>query len=458
MGRMDSGSAVGREVRPLVSLAVPIVIGLAATTLVSATDTVMIAPLGTTPLAAVALTTSAALPFVAALYGLLSVVGVKVAQSFGARQPKAIAGQIRAGLAVGLGASLAAVAVLTGLLFLLPWLGQPAAVLEIVTPYWLSMSILLVPFALLVVFKQFYDAIGRPWLGVAFAFLAVVANVPLNLLLIYGAFGLPGLGLLGSGIASVLSETIALAAAYLYWRRAKPVRRMRVRVPVTRSHVGRTVLDGLPLGIAYIGETGAFAVAGLMLGWLGATALAANQVVMTLADIVYMLPLGLAAAVAIRIGQAEGAGEKARLRPIAVAALAVVVGWMGLVTLAIVLGGRSYAALLSDDPAVVAIAASIFVVVAVMQIADGVQSTALGALRGLMDTTWPSVMSLIVYWLVALPASYIAAFVLDWGPAGIWAGFASGLTIAAIALVVRLARMTRAGAPRPRTGDHPAGG
>lgn len=443
IGKGTGRASLVGEIRPLVGLAVPIVIGLAATTLISATDTVMVAPLGTTALAAAALTTSALLPFVAAIYGLLSVVGVGIAQAFGAGSPRDISRLVRAGLAVALGVSLLSVVVLALVFAGLPLMGQPPEVLAILSGYWVAMSILLVPFALLVVFKQLFDAIGRPWLGVGIAFIAVIANVPLNVLLIYGAFGLPGLGLTGSGIASVLSETLALAAAYLYWRRAKPTRRMRVRVPVTRVHVGRTARDGLPLGIAYIGETGAFAFAGLMLGWLGATALAANQVVNTLADIVYMLPLGMAAAVSIRIGQARGAGAEERLRPIAFAALLVVVGWMGLVTVAIVAGGSRFAGLLTDDPAVIAIATSVFVVVALMQIADGVQSTALGALRGLMDTTWPSVMSLIVYWLVALPCSYVAGIHLGYGAVGIWAGFAFGLTLAAIALVARLVRLTR---------------
>jgi MATE family multidrug resistance protein len=261
--------------------------------------------------------------------------------------------------------------------------------------------------------------------------------------LIYGPGPLPALGLAGAGIASLVSESVGFLAAYLYWRHARSTRRLRIRAPVTRVEIARIGAEGAPLGLMYAAETGAYALAGLMIGWFGAAALAANQVVNSVGAILYMLPLGMAGAVAIRVGQAKGAGEAARLRPIAFAALGVVTGWMLVVTLALALSRHAIADAIAPDPKVAAIAATLFIVTALMQVADGLQSTALGALRGLMDLKWPTMVSLIAYWLIALPAAYGFAFILGLGPAGVWAGFAAGLAIAAVALPLRFLSLTR---------------
>lgn len=436
-------AAAWAEAPRLISLALPLVIGLAAANVIGLTDTLMVAPLGAAPLGAVGLTSSVIIIAYAAIYGALSTIGIGVAQAHGARATGRIAGLVRNGLALGLmvGATGTALVLLAGLA--LPYLGQPAEVIAVIAPYWVAMALLLIPFSLLIVMKQLFDSIDRPWLGVGFAFLATGVNVPLNWVLIYGPGPLPALGLTGAGIASLVSESVGFGAAYLYWRRARSTRRLRIRAPVTRAEVARIGGEGAPLGLMYAAETGAYALAGMMIGWFGAAALAANQVVSAVGGLLYMLPLGMAGAVAIRVGQAKGAGQAARLRSIAFAALGLVTGWMLMVTLALALARHAIADAIAPDPQVAAIAATLFIVTALMQVADGLQSTALGALRGLMDLKWPTIVSLIAYWLIALPAAYGFAFLLGLGPAGVWAGFAAGLAIAAVALPLRFLALTR---------------
>jgi len=242
-------ASVLRELPPLLRLAIPLVIGLSATTLISMTDTLFLAPLGEAPLGAVALTSSVAMIFYASIYGALSVVGVNVAHAYGAGDTRAIAREVRTGLAfaarLGCGGAIA----MALAQFLLPHVGQPAAVLAILPGYWLCTAALLIPFALLIVLKGLFDAIGRPWLGVAFAFLGVALNVPLNAMLIYGFGPLPPLGLLGAGIASLTAETFAFGAGFLYWRRARAMRRMRIRATVTTRDLAAVARDGGPLGL-----------------------------------------------------------------------------------------------------------------------------------------------------------------------------------------------------------------
>lgn len=444
---MTAMRAAWREAGPLMGLATPLVIGLAASTLLGVTDTLMLAPLGEDVLGAVSLTSSLITVFYAAIYGALAVLGVGVAEAHGARAPRKIAAIVRNGFALAFAIGALGAVLMALLFFALPSVGQPPSVLAIIAPYWMAMAGLLIPFALLLVLKQMFESIERPWTGMAFAFLAVAINIPLNYVLIYGAFGAPALGLAGAGLASLIAETIAFLAALAFWRRARSTRRLRVRAAVTADEVSALAREGAPLGFLYASETAALACAGVMLGWFGATALAANQVAGAVGSVLFMLPLGMAGAVAIRLGQAKGAGAQSRLRPIAIAAMVLVTLWTLGVTIALLALANPIAHAIAPTKEVAALATGMLLVVAVMQVGDGLQSTALGALRGVRDTTWASLVSLGTYWLVSLPLAYWAAFEAEVGPTGIWIGFGAGLAIAAAALPVRFFWITRA-APR----------
>ena len=435
----DARPRATAEVMPILRLSLPIVAGLAASTLIGVVDTIMIAPLGTVPLAAASLTTAVIIIFYSALYGFLSAVGVEAAHRYGAGDADGVARALRAGLFLALSAGVAGAVTMAGVFLILPAIGQPPEVLEILGPYWLAMSGLLVPFTFLLAIGKVLNAIDRPWTAAGFAFAGVVLNVPLNYLLIWGIGGWEGLGLVGAGLASVISETAALSLAVVWLGRSGLLVRREQQPGLAR----RLAKDGLPLGIGYTGEGAAFAVVGLMLGWFGAVALAANQIVQAVGGVLYMLPLGMAAATTIRVGQAIGADERARLRPVATAAMGLVAGWMALVMAALILFGGVVAAALSDDPEVVALATAMFVIVALIQVADGIQATALGALRGATDFRWPTIFTLVCYWTLALPFAALLGFAAGLGPLGVWAGYGAGIVLAAVVLPMRFWRLTR---------------
>jgi MATE family multidrug resistance protein len=270
----------------------------------------------------------------------------------------------------------------------------------------------------------------------------VAINVPLNYALIWGIGPFPQLGLTGAGLASFLAEALALGAALLWWRYAKSMRRLRLRRPVDRREIGLTLREGAPLGAMYLVETASGSVATLMIGAFGTVALAGNQVAQSIGSLLYMLPLGVAGAVAIRIAQERGAGNAGALRPIALAAVSVAMLWLVPAALVFTFRGEAIARLIIDDPEVIALAAMIFLAFAPMQISDAVQSAMLGALRGLSDTAWPAAVSAIAYWPVALPLGWMLAHWGGMGPAGIWAGFILALAGAGTALTIRFWRKT----------------
>lgn len=432
-----------REVPAVANLALPIVLGLAASTLLGVTDSVIVAQLGPAPLAVVGLTSAAALIGYSAIYGLLSALSVRIGLAQGARQGRRIASVLRNGLALAAGVGAASAALMGAGFFLLPLLGQPPEVLALAGPYWAAVSVVMLPYAVLTAFKFAFEATGRPWLGTFFAFLGVVLNVPLTYVLTFGPGPLPALGLLGAGLASLLAESLALVAAWAWWRRARSLRRLRLRRPLQSREIRDTFREGAPLGLLYVTETVAMAAAVALIGTFGTTALAANQVTQSVGGLLYMLPLGIAGAVAIRVAQEKGAGRVAALRPVGFAAIGLALAWLLASALLLLLGGDWIARLITPDPEVAALAATLFVVLAGLQIADGLQSTALGALRGLSDTAWPAWVTLGTHWLLALPLAWAFSTALGWGPAGVWSGYGIALGCAGIALVARFLWRTR---------------
>ena len=422
------------EIRPLISLATPLVVGLTISTSMMLVDTAMLGPLGELPLAAVSLTTSVLIIFFAGLYGFVGPVGLLAGRAFGANEPANVGRVARHAALLCAGFSVAGMCLMASVLWLLPYLGQPREVLAIITPYWLCISVTLIPFTLSMVAKSLLDAVDRPWLGVMLVAIPVLLNIFFNWLFIYGNWGFPQLGLFGAGIATLTAQLIGMVIIWLFIRLHPMFRAWWQSPGIAVEDARRHWHEGLPMSIQYLLEGGAVALAGLMIGQFGATALAGNQIALSVGATMYMFPLGLAAAVSIRISQTIGAKEMSRVAPIGVTGLGVVTAWMLILAITFLLGGAAIARLFVDDAAVIAAAASIFFVFGIMQLMDGVQSVSLGALRGMLDNVWPTRVSLVAYWLLALPLAWLIAFQFGVGAAGVWAGFATGLAVAAVAL------------------------
>lgn len=437
------------EAPPVLRLSVPIVAGLVASTLPGLVETFMLGPLGAVPLAAASLTASVVLMALTMLYGFLGPVSLLAAHARGAGDVSRIAEVVRHGLVLALLASIATAGALMALLAALPLLDQPTEVLKVLTPYWVLMTLGLVPTAIVLVYKLALDAIDRAWTGVVLMLVPSLLVVPLNAIFIYGYGAVPPLGLTGAGIAGLLAQCIGLVVTVLYCHSRPRLAPYLARTPWRRDAFRAHLREGYPMAIQYLLEGGSVAVLGFVIGWLGATALAANQIVSSVANAIYMLPLGMSGAVSIRIAQAIGQGSRQRIGAIGAAAVGLVTLWSVTFTLFLIFAGADVARLFVDDPAVVQATAAMFVSVGLMQVFDGVQSVSLGALRGLLDNRWPARTSLIAYWLVALPLGYVFGIPCGWGGAGVWAGFALGIALAAVLLLARFVRLARLAAPTP---------
>jgi MATE family multidrug resistance protein len=210
----------------------------------------------------------------------------------------------------------------------------------------------------------------------------------------------------------------------------------------------RLVALGLPISGAFALEYGLFAVAGLMMGWIGTAELAAHQIAFQVASILFMVPFGISMAATVRVGQALGRGDTAAMRRAGFAAIGLAFAFEAVMTILIAVFRSHVPALFvaSGDPAnaaVMAIAAKLLLVGVTFFILDGVQSVAAGSLRGLNDTRVPLAFAALSFWVIGLPVAYALGFLTPLGAIGIWAGLTIGLATFAVLLVTRFERLTR---------------
>ena len=200
---------------------------------------------------------------------------------------------------------------------------------------------------------------------------------------------------------------------------------------------------GIPAGLQFVFEVGAFGFSAVMMGWMGANVQAAHQIAINLASISYMAASGLAAAASIRVGNQLGKKDVATMRKAAQTLQAMVIAFMGFCALIFVLGNEALPSLYIDDPEVISIASLLMIFAALFQLSDGVQVVGLGALRGMKDVKTPTIFTFIAYWVIALPLGYFLTFVLDYGPSGIWFALSLGLTVSAVLVFFRFQKKSK---------------
>jgi MATE family multidrug resistance protein len=439
-------SAYLKEARTTLALALPIVVGQVSQMLIGVTDSIMIGRLGAVPLAASAFANGVFSVFYVVGLGLLLPVAVLVSREHGAGDDRAGGRWLQHGVILTLIACVAEIAAMLALTIAFDRMGQPPEVLASVYPYYGLIAASILPVLVFQVFRQFAEALGRPWVPMCIMLAGVVLNVVLNWILIYGNLGSPALGLAGAGWATLASRA-AIVVGIVAWLRRRHV--FRIAWPETWIHgleawrFKEMLRIGLPAAGMLFFEVAAFLMAALMMGWLGAVALAAHQIALSCAGFVFMFPLGLSMAVGMRVSKAVGEGRADLARPIAGGALMMTIVMMCISALVFALIGPWLAAGFVDDPVVVELAARLLVVAAIFQLFDGAQVIGSGSLRGLTDVRMPAAITFLAYWLLAIPGGYFLALHTSLGAVGVWIGLAAGLAIAAILLAWRFLFLTR---------------
>ncbi|MBD2769998.1 MATE family efflux transporter [Hymenobacter sp. BT664] len=414
--------------------------------LVNFVDSVIVGHIGKVPLAAVGVGVSTTSVLLVLGVGLSMGSVPLVAAADGRRNlpelGRLLVASVWTNALVGLG--LAGLGQLVPLL--LPLLGQPPEVVVLAGPWVRVISLSLFPLMVFQGFRMFAEGLGLTRQAMWLSVLGNVLNGLLCYALVYGRWGAPELGLMGSAWATLLARTLMAGAMAAYVLRAPRLRAERAAVASwwAAGPTIRRIADlGMPIGVQMALEVGAFGLSLLMAGWLGVTPEAAHKVAIDVASMTYMAASGIAAAATIRVGNLRGAGDLPAARRAGFAAYWLTFAFMGIMGLLLISTRHVVPYIYISDPQVVAQAATLLLIAALFQVSDGLQVVGLGALRGLEDVKVPSVVALLAYWVVALPVGYFLGFKLHLGAPGVWTGLLVGLTIVAIVLLLRFRRQTR---------------
>jgi MATE family multidrug resistance protein len=429
------------DLEALVRLAFPVAVVQVGMLSMGVVDTIMVGRASALDLAAVAI--GHLYFFGVAVFGMgvLYSLDPVISQSVGAGDAVGVARGIQRGFVLALGLSVIAMLLLipAGPFFRVT--GQPAEVVPTAGRYAHALIAGVLPFYGFIVLRQSLQAMGHVRAILLVVVVANLVNAGLNWVLIYGNLGLPALGAVGSAWATSIARwfmmVALLATGWPLLRRY--LRPMRGDAWAARP-LARLLRVGAPVGAQQWLEFGVFGAAGLLMGLLGAVALASHQVALQLAALTFMIPVGVAQATSVLVGHAVGRGDPAAARRAAGAGLVTGVGVMTVTALAFLLFPEAIARAFSPDPSVLAVAVVLLPIAGVFQVFDGVQVVAAGALRGVADTRVPMLINLVGFWVIGLPVSAWLGMGLDTGPAGIWWGLAIGIGVVAVLLAFRVRR------------------
>lgn len=435
-----------QEYKALTRLGLPIMIGQVGLTFQNFADNVMVGRHSTAELAAAGFVNGLfLLAFLLTLgysLGAVSQIGSLYSQEKHLRIVEMLKSSIAADLLQGLLMCLVLVAVY----FLIPYMGQPEELIPLMQPY-LIIQILSLPFMVVSgAFKQFTDSINDTAVAMTLMLVGNVWNIVGNYVLIFGHWGFPEMGIEGAAWATASSRVLILVLSvvvfllrpkYSKYRRLWHEARTRVKDMQLLNRLG------WPIGIQMSLEAASFTLVAIFLGWMGTNVLAANQVMLSLTNVMFMFYVGVSSAVTIRVSNHNGLGDIQGVRH------ATFAGWQIILLLGIVMGAivfsirHEVSALFTDNAEVAEIVALLVYPLMLYQLGDGIQVTFVNALRGLGDVKKLMKYAFISYIVVSIPLSYIMGILLDWGALGVWMAFPVGLSTAAAFYVNRFLKVTR---------------
>lgn len=426
--------AVREELRPMLRLAVPLVLAELGWMAMGLIDTVMAGHAGRQMLGAVAL--GHGLYYTFAVFGVGVILGLDtlISQAYG----RGDIADCRRSLAGGLVASL----LLAPPLVALAWGMGPVMDLFGIDPslrddtqgYLRAVSWGTLPLMVYSTFRRFLQSqdVVRP---VMFALVSAnLVNVFGNWVLIFGHLGMPALGAAGAGYATSLARLYMVGI--LVWATVADHGWASWLAWPGWDRIREVIRLGVPIGFQISFEIAVFALTTTMLGALGPVSLGGHQIALNLVSLTYMIPLGVSSAAAVRVGQAVGRKDEGAARRAGWVGIGLGAGFMATAAVFFWTMPAWVAGLYTNDVEVVAMAAGLLVIAAFFQLFDGIQTVATGALRGLGDTRTPMLAHIICYWGIGLPFGWWLTYPQGWGARGFWVGLSLALILIGIVLLV----------------------
>lgn len=433
------------HLKPLIGLAWPIMLGQAGHVITGFADAFIVGKyLGHIELAAQAFAQSIFLIFM--VFGVGYAMGITplISNAHAAQQHSRIRnlfvnGQLSA-IFLAIGLCLLMLIIGTQLDFL----GQEEVVSQTSKPYYFWIVLSLFPQIMFMFYKQFAEGLSLTRMAMIVSLVGNGVNIILNFALVLGLWGFKEYGLEGAGIATCIARVLMTLAMLVYCKYHREINTYFTfnTKRISKLSQVKLVQLGLPIGLQFVFEAGAFSVAAIMMGWFGAEALAAHQIALQVAALTYLLASGIAGAVSIRVGNFFGKLDWPNVRTGGFTGIHLTFLFMAVCAICLYSFRYTIPVLFTDNSVVVEYAGLFLIWAAVFQLSDGIQVSSNAVLRGLQDVKTPTIITFCAYWLTAIPVGYFASHYFM-GPSGIWMGLTVGLTIAAVILYQRFNRSTK---------------
>ncbi len=435
----------------LLKLALPILFAQLALTGLGVVDTLMSGQVGTNDLAAIGLGTSIMLPIFMFSTGILLAITPLVAKAGGESKPQHITRYLNQGLWLSLPLGILSLAALMNLEWLLNLLSLNTEVYQLTQNYLFYIAFGMPAIALYQALRFFWEGLGTTLPTMWISFFALLLNIPLNAIFIYGFGFIEPMGAAGCGVASTIVMWVMLLLGILYVLKSKltqPFIVLQGAFSINWKLGLFPILNlGIPTTFALLFEVSLFSMIALFVAPLGAVVIAGHQIAINFTSLAFMVPLSFAMALTVRVGLGYGEHNSTQLQ------ISLITGFLFAVVLGALLAIISYflrmdiVDLYSNDTEVLHLAASLLVFAAIYQVFDAIQVTAAGALRGFHDSKVTMLVTFISYWGVGLGLGYVFAFTdfifAPMGVQGFWLGIVLGLLLASILLPLRLKKVYR---------------
>lgn len=446
------------EIRATVRLALPLMAAQMAAIGTSVVDALLAGHFSTHVLGAVAVGANLWSLAIVTGIGLMMAVPPAVSQLDGAGQRHAAGAVLRQALWLGLATGIVLWFVMRHLTPLFAWVGVAPDLRRDVDAFLHAISWGAPALTWYFALRGLSEGLSLTRPSMYFSLGGLALLVPLGYVFMFGKLGLPPQGARGCGIATALVLWLELIAFAIYLLKHPNYRGLglleRFEWPDLRR-IGELLHVGLPMAITLLAEAGLFVAVALVISRLGDDVIASHQVAMNVAALFFMIPLGLAMAITVRVGNAVGRDDARGVRYAGFCGIGLTLVTQ-LVSASLLFGlPHAIASLYTHQPDVIALAAKLLVLAGVFQFADGIQVASNGALRGLKDTRVPMAITLFAYWAVGMPVGWWLSFHRGLGARGMWMGLIAGLSVAAVMLFVRFWRSAWRGRWRRPTAVEP---
>ncbi len=445
-----------RELSATFALSWPLILANVAINVMAATDFMMLGWLSPHALAAAALGFYLYQPPFLLGLGVLAALSPIVAAKVGARMGgEHLKRATQQALLSALLISCAAWIALSETAPILVAIGEPPDLARDAAVFMRGFQWGMAPSLLFIAARSAFAALERPRPTLVAGLLAAAFNALANYALIFRKLGAPALGIMGSGLATTLSEALmfaVLVAASLIDPRMRRLSLFALPWRPAAHEFAALWRLGLPIGLAIVAEAGVFSAATLVMGLIGRVALEAHAIALQVASLAFMVPLGLGQAATVRVGHAYGARDPLAISRAGSAAFGLTAAFAILSAATMIGAPRLLIAPFvdvsaPDNAAAGELAVALLRIAALFQIFDATQATLANMLRGLHDSRGPLLIALLGYWAIGAPVGMALGFATPLGAVGVWIGLALGLAVVAILLMTRWLGKRRRGFP-----------